>query len=197
MLDSESNMAIVQLIIGILVIILVKFITIKTIYNRFRVSNLTEEELKFDAIRPIYKKLKLGENPKTTLINKYAKSIKSRALTYYVLNKFDKIDLFPKEVLTIEKLSESYLANWLNMNDDYDSFPNEIIYENTIEIKNKSTFLVFKFLACEPHAYAEKGWLKGYVGYIPSEINSFLNPAVVTSNFRNEILMEIDLEKLI
>lgn len=110
---------------------------------------------------------------------------------------FKKTNLFPKELITIEKLSESYLANWLNMNDDFDSFPDEIIYEKTIEVKDKMTILVFNFKAKEPHPFAEKGWLKGYVGYKRTEINSFINPDFVLSEFRNEILLDSDLEKIL
>lgn len=51
MLDSGSVMEIVQLIIGVIVIVSVKFIVIKAIYNRIRISNLTGEELRFDSIR--------------------------------------------------------------------------------------------------------------------------------------------------
>lgn len=197
MLDSGSKMEIVQLIIGIIVIVSLKFIIIKIIYNRIRISKLTREELRFDSIRPIYKKLKLGETPKISIIEKYANSLESRTLTYNLLNKFNKAELFPKELLTIEKFSESYLANWLNMNDDFDNFPDEIVFENKMELKNEITILVFKFKTYEPHIFAEKDWLKGYIGYKSSEINSFKDPEINMSNFSNENLTDSDLEKTI
>ena len=87
-------MEIVQLIIGIIVIVSVKFIIVKTIYNRVRVSNLTGDDLKFDEIRPIYKELKKGNNPKPNKIKKYAGNLESRTLVYDLLKKFNKFLLY-------------------------------------------------------------------------------------------------------
>jgi hypothetical protein len=196
MLDSGSVMEIVQLIIGIIVVLSVKFLIIKTIYDRIRISNLTGDKLKFDNIRPIYKKLKRGKLPNSNRIEKYSYNLEKRTLVYDVLDKFDKKNLFPKELLTIEKSSESYLANWLNMCDDYDDFPNEIFYENRVDLKDGKTILIFKFKAYEPHILAEKGWLIGYVGYKSSKIELYKKPDILMSYFRNEVLNNSDLEKM-
>jgi hypothetical protein len=196
MLDFGCNMEIVQLIIGIIVIVSVKFIIVKTIYNRVRVSNLTGDDLKFDEIRPIYKELKKGNNPKPNKIKKYAGNLESRTLVYDLLKKFNKIELFPLELLTIEKSSESYLVNWLNMNDDFDSLPSELNYKGKIELQNGITVLIYNFKVYEPHIYASKGLMIGYVGYSSSKNDLYIEPEFILSKFENEVLSENQLEKI-
>ena len=195
MLDTGSYMEMFQLILGIALIVSVKFVIIKIFYNRIRLSNLTGDDLKFDKIRPIYHKLKKGDYPKIKKIKSYARSLENRILVYEVLIKFNKISLFPTELLTIEKSSESYLANWLNMHDDFDSLPSELNYENKIELKNGITILIFKFKVNEPHIYANKGLMIGYVGYISSENDLYTKPDFILSKFESEVLSKNQLKK--
>ena len=196
MLDFGSPMEIIQFIIGIVLIVSVYFIIIRTVYNRKRVSKLTGDDLKFDKIRPIYKQIKKGHDPKSDAIKKYAENLESRTLTYLALKKFNKTNLFPESLLTIEKSSESYLANWLDMTDDFDSFPNEIKYENTLELQNGVTFLIFKFKVYEPHLYANKGWMIGYIGYKTTNIDAYTKPDFILSELENELISKNELEKI-
>jgi hypothetical protein len=189
-------MEIVHLIIGIIVIVTVKFVIIGIIYNRIRVSNLSGDDLKFDEIRPIYKSLKKGDTPKVDTIKKHAESLENRTLVYDALKKFNKTDLFPAELLTIEKSSESYLANWLDMDVDFDSLPSEINYMDKIELQNGLTILVFSYKVYEPHLYANKGLMIGYVGYKESNIDLYMTPDFILSEFKNEVLSENQLEKI-
>ncbi|WP_430411538.1 hypothetical protein [Kordia sp.] len=158
---------------------------------------MTGDDLKFDKIRSIYKQIKKGQNPKVATIKKYAKNLEYRTLVYHALKKFNKTNLFPKALLNIEKSSESYLANWLNMNDDFDSFPNEIKYQHTTELQNGITFLTFKFKVYEPHLYANKDWMIGYVGYKTANVNAYQKPDFILSKFNKELISKNQLEKLI
>lgn len=197
MLDSGSNMETVQLVIGIIVIVATKFIIIKTIYNKIRISNLTEDDLKFDEVRSIYKALKKRKNPKKEKVYRLTQNIEKRVLVYDLLYKFNKIDVYPTELLTIEKLSESYLANWLNMNDDFDSFPNKIEYDHKIELENEKAIIAIEFEVYEPHMYAKRGVMVGYVGYDELKHgSSYIKPDFITSQFNNKALTQEQLSEL-
>lgn len=197
MLDSGSTLEIIQFIIGIVLIISVYFIVIRIIYNKKRISKLTGDDLKFDKIKSIYKQIKKGEDPKATTIKKHAENLEYRTLVYHALKKFNKTNLFPESLLTIEKSSESYLANWLDMNDHFDCFPDEIKYKDTIELQNGVTLLIFKFKVYEPHQYANKDWIIGYVGYKSTNINAYQKPLFILSKFENELIPKNQLEKFI
>ena len=57
-------------------------------------------------------------------------------MIYEALEKFNRLDLFPPEIIKQEKIFESYFANWLNMHDEYDSLPDEIEYIDSYELEN-------------------------------------------------------------
>jgi len=197
MLDSGSNMEIIQLIIGIILIISVKFVFFRFFYNRIRVSKLSKEELKFDKVRRIYNKLKNNKTPEKDIIFKYANDIEKRVLVFETLKKFEKEELFPSKLMTREKASESYLANWLNMHQEYDDLPNEIECCETNKFWDNINMIIFKFKSYEPHLYAGKGWMYGYVGYniIDTEIYSI--PKFIVSNFSDILLTEKDLKHIL
>lgn len=156
MLEFKSNMEIAQFVIGVAVIISVNFFIIKIIYNWFRASKLTEDELKFDQIRKIYKTLKKGKNPKENVLKQYADNLEHRILVYNALEKFSKQHLFPTELLSIENSSESYLANWLNDNDDFDSFPDELKFQSKTTLQNGITNFIFNYKVFRPHPFAKR-----------------------------------------
>ncbi|MFB6341930.1 hypothetical protein ACE1ET_09410 [Saccharicrinis sp. FJH62] len=189
MLDTGINMEIVLLILGIILFLTVGYVKYKFIYDKIRISKLTGDDLKFDAIRPIYKKLKRGELPEVKQIMRKAKDLEYRILTYDVLNTFDKKDVFPDELLSIEKSSEGYLANWLNMQYEFGDIPDEIVYEKTIRLNNATTVLVFKF-----RKYSYK-WMIAYVGYKSSKLYPYLKPDFIGSDFISEMVSNQELDK--
>ncbi|WP_412985679.1 hypothetical protein [Pontimicrobium sp. IMCC45349] len=189
-------MEIVQLIIGIILIVSVKTLILRIIFNRIRVSNLAGDDLKFDHVRYLYKKLKKGQIPKTEKVKKFAYDNEKRILTYDVLNKFNLTSLFPKELFTLEKASESHLVNWLNFNDDFDAIPDKIEYIKNIETKSGKTVLIFKFKIYEPHVYANKDWMIGYVVYNELHTKPYSKPYFIFSKFENEILTESQITNL-
>lgn len=190
MLDSGSNMEMFQLIFGIILLVSVKFLLIRFIYERIRLSKLSKEDLKFDKIRSIYKDLK-NEKPLTKKrIAKNANSLEKRTLVFEALDKFNKTELFPKELFTREKAAESYLANWLYDNEEYDNSPDYIeLHEN-----RKNELIIFKFKSDEPHIFANKGWLYGYVKYNTSTNEAYKEPNFIISYFQNSVLTLEDLE---
>lgn len=185
-------MEIIQLVIGILVIIAVKFLVIKFIYNRLRMSNLSDEELKFDKIRPIYNQLKKNKTPEANTILRSVKIRHKRVLVYEALKLHDRIDLFPNAYSTREKAAESYLVNWLNMHDEYDAIPDEIEFVKTMDLDNELSFSIFKFKSYEPHLLANRNWMFGYVSHNKMDMDKYAAPKFIISEFDNtEMSIEI------
>lgn len=192
-----SKMEIIQLIIGIVLILAVVATRYGIIKRILITSKLEKEDIKYYDVLSIYKSLKNNKEPNPKLITKYAKDLEKRTLLFECLLKFDRLDLFPQEYNTLEKVSESYLANWLNLHNEYDSLPDEIAFYKSYEIENDMKVLIFKFKNYLPHLYAEKGCMYGYVAYKKLEDNSNINPNFIYSNFNDELLDKFSLEDII
>ncbi|HAB53405.1 MAG TPA: hypothetical protein DCE80_14740, partial [Ignavibacteriales bacterium] len=113
--------------------------------------------------------LESGQDLTQTDILPFAKNIKTRQLTFQLLNDHNKTDLFPKEFYSIEKAAESYLVNWLEFPTELDACPDEIehIKRVTFDFDGNNNFVhyeVFKYRVNEPHWAAKDGWILGVVG---------------------------------
>ncbi|AIM60611.1 hypothetical protein [Cellulophaga lytica] len=195
MLDSGSNMELIQLVIGITVVICIKLFIFKFFYNRFRLAKLSPEELKFDKIRKFYSKLKKNKALNKNEILRHTKNLENRILVFQALKNHNKLNLFPNEFLKREKASESYLANWLNMNDEFDSIPDEIHFFETIDLDESTSFLIYKFKSFEPHLFANRDWMYGYVGYNKLDIDPYAIPEIIFSEFDNKIISADKIKK--
>lgn len=185
--DSGSNMELIQLVFGIILFILIIFLILKFIYNRIRILNLPRNEVEFEGIRLIYSQLKKNKSLNLKRITRSAHDIEKRVFVYKALKQFNKIDLFPKELLTREKASESYLVNWLYHNEEYDIFPNGIKYCETVELEKNLIVMVFQFKSIDPHFLADKGWVYGYVTYNSLTNEPYCSPSFIMSDFDNHI----------
>lgn len=195
MLDSGSNMELIQLVIGITVVICIKLLIFKFFYNRFRLAKLSPEELKFDKIRKFYSKLKKNKALNKNEILRHTKNLENRILVFQALKNHNKLNLFPNEFLKREKASESYLANWLNMNDEFDSIPDEIHFFETMDLDESISFLIFKFKSFKPHLFANRDWMYGYVGYNKLDIDPYAIPEIIFSEFDNKIISADKIKK--
>lgn len=191
---SGTNMEIVQLIIGIIILLAAFIVKWKVLSRVFIPSGLKKEDLKFYDIKSVYKNLKNNKEPNAKLIIKHAKDIEKRTLLLECLSKFDRLDLFPKEYYTLEKLSASYLSNWLNLNDYYDSIPDKIEFCKDYDLENGIKIFLFKCKSYEAHLL-DKGWIYGYVGYKQKEISR--KPEFIYSDFGNDKIDNLNLENKI
>jgi hypothetical protein len=189
-------MEMIQLAIGLTLIVgvtIIKFHLIRQLIGR---SGLTENEKKFYPIKRVFRSLNDHKEPNEKLLDKYAKDNEKRTILWELLSKYERIDLFPKEYMTIEKLGESYLTNWLNMNDYYDSVPDEIEFLKSISLQNTYEILLFKFKSYEPHLLAEKDWMIGYI-VLDKNWEIEIEPIFIHSDFNQNELGSFDIEKLV
>jgi len=195
--NKLSTMEILLIVIGVFLIFAGKYFIIKFIFNKNRISNLSEEELYFDDIRDIYKALLTNKNINTSKIIKYTNDITKRTLIFEILLKYNMLDEFPKQFLTIEKASESYLSNWLYFNDKFDCHPDKLIIYKEIILNNNTKILVYKFKVFLPHILYDKGWMYAYVGYKNiNEYTLYNKPTFIKSNFDSFEIDENILNKL-
>ena len=83
-----------------------------------------------------------------------------------MLKERNRLDLFPKELLTIERAAEANLAGWLEFPTELDAIPDEIEHVQRVAIpfdKDNSVYYhTFKFRVNEPH------WLQKMDGCLGS-----------------------------
>jgi hypothetical protein len=157
----------VFIVIGIIIVIVAIF----AVYRLFTVKKQNKKLIneRFERVKPLSDKLESGQDLTQTDILPFAKNIKTRQLTFQLLNDHNKTDLFPKEFYSIEKAGESYLANWLEFPTELDACPDEIehIKRVTFDFDGNNNFVhyeVFKYRVNEPHWAAKDGWILGVVG---------------------------------
>lgn len=193
MSDSRTNVEIFQLVLGTIIILALMIVKFRMLKRIFIGSGLPKEDLKYYEVKSIYKSLSNNKEPNPRLISKYAKNIEKRVLLLECLSKFNRLDLFPKEYNTLEQLSASYLSNWLNLNDVYDSFPDEIEFCESNDLEDGKRILTYKFKSYEPHILANRNWIFGYVIYGQTEIKVGKKPEFIHSDFSNDKLDSLNI----
>jgi len=126
-------------------------------------------DLRFDRVKPLYDQLNTGAELTKEEVKPFAENLLARETTYQLLSEHQKLSLFPRELITIEKAAESNLANWLEFPTELDACPDEIehIKRVGIDFDGKSHMVfyeVFKYKTHEPHWAAKDGWILGVVG---------------------------------
>ncbi|MGH9819883.1 MAG: hypothetical protein ACRD43_06910 [Pyrinomonadaceae bacterium] len=97
----------------------------------------------------------------------FARGVATRQATYEFLLYNDLVDLFLREMWTIEKAAEGRLVQWLESPNELGASPDEIepVKPVPIDFDGKKAFYhVFKFRINEPHWAAGNGWMSGVVG---------------------------------
>ena len=90
--------------------------------------------------------LSLGQNVPTETIVALAQNLEYANLTYGLLIKFKKQDLFPKECSTPEYLAKSDMVHWLMYPTELGKEPDEIEYIGKITyLFKKEVYYVFKY----------------------------------------------------
>jgi cell division protein FtsI/penicillin-binding protein 2 len=155
------------LIIGIIIIAIGTIVIYRIIKVKRQGKKLSAQ--KFDRVKVIYDKLENGQILTATDVLPLAQNILSRELTYKLLKKHDRTDLFPEQYMTIEKAAESSLANWLEFPTELGASPDEMehLKRVTIDLDGQNNFFhyeVFMYRTAEPHWAAKDGWILGVVG---------------------------------
>ena len=158
-------MKIVLIIIGGIVLLIILFLIYR--YYAFKKERTQTHKKRFERVQPIYEKLENGEEVKKEDVFEYAKDNKTREMIYQILHEHNKIELFPREYLTIESGAECNLVNWLEFPTELDKAPDDIKHLEKVKIEfdgNDVFYHVFKYMTVDPHWAAKDGWMLGVVG---------------------------------
>jgi hypothetical protein len=134
------------IIIGIILLLVALFAGYRLLIVKKQNQKMMEN--RFACIKPLYEKLKEGQNLTMSEILPYATNLLTREPTYQLLVDYNKTELFPKEFYSIEKSAESNLANWLLFPTELDGCPDqiELLKQVTIKFDNNNVYYyVFKF----------------------------------------------------
>jgi hypothetical protein len=152
-------------IAGCLVLLIGGFILYRRI--SFRKEGAAHEALQMQRVEPLLRKLEDGSAPSAEDVIPLAKDNRTRITVYRALAETNRLDLFPKELLTIEKASEGFLVNWLEFPTELNAAPEAIEHVERVTIDfdgNDVYYHVFKYMTKEPHWAAKNGWMLGVVG---------------------------------
>jgi len=156
----------------ILIIIVLLVVLLIAIFVYYRSNTVLQQNDKLNAqrvkrVEELYDKLESGQNLTENDVYPFAQNLLTRELTYELLKKYDKTNLFPQEYYTIVKGAETDLANWLEFPTELGVCPDEIehIKRVTFDFDGQNIhYEVFKFRVNEPHWDAKNGWGLGVVG---------------------------------
>lgn len=160
-------MKIISIIICIVLLAFAIFALYRFIIVKRQNSTLNNEC--FERIKELYEKLESGLELSEESVKSYAENLLTREATFKLLEKHDKLNLFPEEYSTIVKGAESSLANWLEFPTELDACPDEIEHIKRVTFdfdgdNNLVHYEVFKYNVNEPHWASKDGWCLGVVG---------------------------------
>lgn len=183
-------MSAILIVICIVIFLIALFIIYRIIKIRNQHKKLNERL--FNAIRPLYEKLESGQAVDAQDVLPFAKNLTTRELTFELLSKTDKKDLFPEEYYTLIKGAESNLANWLLYPTELDACPDEMehIKRVSFDLDGEGNYLhyeVFKYRVNEPHWAAENGWILGVVGPYFDDSKPYSRPGATFSRISSTV----------
>ena len=176
----------------VILFILIVAVIIFVIYRRTKVNRQNSElnQKRLDRVKPILTKLENKEELSGDEIFQYSKNLLTRVYIYDLLKEYNRVELFPKEFSTLEKASESFLANWLEFPTELGICPDEIelVKKVTIDFDNNDVYYyVFKFRTNAPHWASNLGWIQGVVGPYFTDSIPYHKPGATFSRIGNEL----------
>jgi len=178
-------------IIGTIVSLIIGFV----FYRKWNVNRLRQvqvlNERRCERIKTLVDKFDSGLVPTADDIRIFAYDIGTREATYGLLKERGNLDLFPSELLTIEKGAEANLATWLEFPTELNGLPDEIEHLKRVTIPfdkgNNVHYQVFKFRVYEPHWASKDGWILGVVGPYFDESKPYDFPSATFSRFSSKL----------
>lgn len=157
-------MTFVWIIVGIVSFVLALFIF--GWVNAIRASMARDRKLD-EMVQPAIEAVREGKPSAKEIVTKLAETPITRNHLFTRLTEMGKVDLFPSEYRTNEKVAESDLARWLMHKNELGTAPSEMVLVQKVPLidhdRSGSIFL-FRFRTNPPHWAAENGWMAGVSG---------------------------------
>ncbi|MBS1618425.1 MAG: hypothetical protein JST76_07895 [Bacteroidetes bacterium] len=176
----------------IIIVVIIVAIAAFLLYRRVAVTRQGAERAasRLAGMAPLAEKLKRGTLALSD-VQPYASDIITRSHVLELLHEHQRLDLFPAEYHTKEKMAESVLANWLEFPTELDSRPDEMELLKIVPIQidedpeHKLLYYAFRFCTHEPHWAAKNGWTIGIAGPYFAD-GPEVTPATAFSRFNKE-----------
>lgn len=157
----------VFIIIGLVVLAIVIFVAYRIVAVSRQNAKLNQK--RFDRIKPLYDKLESSQAITAEDVLPYATNLLTRTEVFTLLNKYNKVDLFPDGYNTMISGAASNLASWLEFPTELNVCPDEVEHLKRVTFdfdgqNNLVHYEVFKYRVNEPHWAAKEGWILGVVG---------------------------------
>lgn len=157
----------VFIIIGLVVLAIVIFVAYRIVAVSRQNAKLNQK--RFDRIKPLYDKLESSQAITAEDVLPYATNLLTRTEVFTLLNKYNKVDLFPAGYNTMISGAASNLASWLEFPTELNVCPDEVEHLKRVTFdfdgqNNLVHYEVFKYRVNEPHWAAKEGWILGVVG---------------------------------
>ena len=108
-----------------------------------------------------------GHENASELVLGCAKDPATRNHLYARLKDLGKVEIFPEECRTIEKIAESDLVRWLMHPNELQIAPDEIELLRQLDVtedEKRGRCFLFRFRVKVPHWAADRGWMSGIAG---------------------------------
>lgn len=114
-----------------------------------------------------------------------ARNAALRHAVYSMLEAYGRLELFPEDLLTIEKSAESFLIMWLEFPTELGELPDEIEFYTTVAVDGilSLTYYVFRYRMHSKHWAAQYNWMFGVVGPYGEQSKPYDIPAKIFSRF--------------
>jgi len=129
-----------------------------------------------------------GERMTTGTVREKAERPELRPMLYSLLKHYEKLELFPADLRSLQNQAEAELAYWLCHPNELDDPPDEIEVVREIEKSvdgNTLRLFVLRFRMNEPHWSAKNGWELGVAGPYVNGVPPY-SGAGAFSRFRKE-----------
>lgn len=156
-------------------------------YVKRKIRKLAEEKLK--TFQPIIAKLTAKDSIHDAEVLALVQDPATRHALYRLLEKYDRVDLFPVEYLSHEKAAESFLVSWLEFPTELGTSPDEIRLLTKVGLadgKVEAEYFAFKFRTFPPHRSSNNNWMIGVAGPYMKDSLPYAIPRRVYSRF-NEV----------
>lgn len=137
------------------------------------------------VLRPLIRKLALHETISESEVSAMASQAPLRYATYATLQAYNRTELFPQELLNLERCAEGFLVTWLEFPTELGEVPHEIELFTTIALDGilNLTYYVFQYRMRNDHWAARYSWMFGVVGPYGPLSKPYDLPAKIFSRF--------------
>lgn len=173
-------------VIGAVVLLALGFIAYRTLKVKTQANELNEA--RYERIRSLVDIIERGGVPTAEEVAPFALGLGTREATFDLLLGINRLDLFPSDLVSIQKSAEANMSTWLEFPTELDALPDEIEHVRRVTIPfdeaNRVHYEVFRFRVNEPHWAAADGWLLGVVGPYFDDSKPYDFPGGTFSRFK-------------